>query len=854
MSLVSVAQVGVGTTDPKASLDIASSSLTNPTNTDGLLIPKINNFPSSNPGPDQDGMMVYITGNGAPAKGFYYWDHGSTSWVSVLGSRSINDLVDGKSDNDGSDNGSSIFLGDGAGNSDDETNNGNVGIGKNALQLNSSGHSNLGIGFQSMLFNTTGTNNTALGRQTLLTNTDGDLNVAIAPYALYNNLSGSRNIAIGHSSLYNNQGENNVSVGINSLFNNTSGSENISIGYNSLYSATTASSNTSVGSYALFNTTTGRYNTALGTSALFSNSIGQNNTALGFWSGYNSTGNDNVYLGYRAGFSNTDNNRLFIENTDSNTPLIYGEFDTDIIRINGSLQVNNPTITGYSFPSVDGAAGQVMTTDGAGQISFTTIGGGDDDWYVQGTSASPTSINDNVYTMGKASVGNSNVTNARLYIASDVTADTYGYYMSQIGSKPGLTSHGFYNLNSLSDVNLNNVMLNVISGTNNGINYGIRNAFLNNGTGTKYGLSNEFDSSAPSGAKIGVQNRFQGGDGFVVGLLNDFPASWSINGTINGILNNINAEGNTIHYGTQNLLNGLGSGAKYGSHNFIGSTAGGIHYGVYSDVQKASGYAGYFLGRTSLGNTTTNRYVMPAADGTSGQVMTTDGAGNVSFQDATINTDNQAIDNIALVGTVLEISLDNDGVAPATVDLASLQDGTGTDDQQIDNFGLAGNILGLSIEDDSQPVQTVNLNNLSFNVNNFSLLVVYRSLVWTHGGTGYEKLPLDFVAFDTQSEFNIPNNRFIANTTGFYQINATLKTANWPSVPNDIGLAVYKNGTLFKEVLYSHELAGQVSRNLNCLVQLSASDYIEFYIYSTFNGLLMDNNPSRSWFEIQRIR
>ena len=207
MSLVSVAQVGVGTTDPKASLDIAASSLTNPTNTDGLLIPKINNFPSSNPGPDQDGMMVYVTGNGALAKGFYYWDHGSTSWVSVLGSRSINDLADGKCDNDGSDNGSSIFLGDGAGNSDDETNNGNVGIGKNALQFNSSGHSNLGIGFQSMLFNTTGTNNTALGRQALLTNTTGDLNVAIAPYALYNNLSGSRNIAIGHSSLYNNQGK-----------------------------------------------------------------------------------------------------------------------------------------------------------------------------------------------------------------------------------------------------------------------------------------------------------------------------------------------------------------------------------------------------------------------------------------------------------------------------------------------------------------------------------------------------------------------------------------------------------------------------------------------------------------------
>jgi len=75
----------------------------------------------------------------------------------------INDLEDGKSDNDGSDNGSSIFIGSEAGLMDDETNNGNVGIGFKALRNNTTGSSNTGIGDESLFFNDTGYRNIALG-------------------------------------------------------------------------------------------------------------------------------------------------------------------------------------------------------------------------------------------------------------------------------------------------------------------------------------------------------------------------------------------------------------------------------------------------------------------------------------------------------------------------------------------------------------------------------------------------------------------------------------------------------------------------------------------------------------------
>ena len=86
MSFISpnVAQVGIGTITPNASLEIAVSNQASPQNTDGVLIPKIDNFPSTSPTANQDGMLVFVTGNGTPTKGFYYWDTALTNWVPFI--------------------------------------------------------------------------------------------------------------------------------------------------------------------------------------------------------------------------------------------------------------------------------------------------------------------------------------------------------------------------------------------------------------------------------------------------------------------------------------------------------------------------------------------------------------------------------------------------------------------------------------------------------------------------------------------------------------------------------------------------------------------------------------------------
>ncbi len=86
---ITYSQVGIGNTAPKSILDIQASSQSNPTNTDGLLIPRIDAFPATNPGTDQDGMLVYLTTNTK----FYYWDNANTSWIPITSNEGDNHYV-----------------------------------------------------------------------------------------------------------------------------------------------------------------------------------------------------------------------------------------------------------------------------------------------------------------------------------------------------------------------------------------------------------------------------------------------------------------------------------------------------------------------------------------------------------------------------------------------------------------------------------------------------------------------------------------------------------------------------------------------------------------------------------------
>jgi len=254
--------------------------------------------------------------------------NGNLSWKST--SISINDLSDARSDDDGTNNGSSIYLGINAGANDNNTDNRNVGIGYESMKI-SVGSFNTAVGYQTLLHNTsgsfntalgyealevnTGDWNTALGTRTLGLNTSGHNNTAAGYFALTGNTIGTHNTAFGaHTLIYNTTGLYNSAVGNSALYNNSIGENNSALGYVSLYSNTIGDNNTAIGNQSLFLNTEGNGNTAMGTETLTKNETGNNNTALGFKSFITGLDyNNSMTLGYNSNV--TGSNQIHIGNT-----------------------------------------------------------------------------------------------------------------------------------------------------------------------------------------------------------------------------------------------------------------------------------------------------------------------------------------------------------------------------------------------------------------------------------------------------------------------------------------------------------------------------------------------------------
>jgi len=174
--------------------------------------------------------------------------------------------------------------------------------------------------------NTTGIYNTFIGHAAGTLNTTGSWNTFLGRAAGCNNITAHDNTFIGYSAGNGNtSGNQNTFVGKESGMYNNIGFDNTFLGYLSGYS-----------------NTTGFNNTFLGTAAGYSNTTGGQNTFLGYAAGNNTTGSGNLFLGFRAGLYETGSNRLYIDNSDTTTPLIYGEFDNNILTINGNLEVIGP--------------------------------------------------------------------------------------------------------------------------------------------------------------------------------------------------------------------------------------------------------------------------------------------------------------------------------------------------------------------------------------------------------------------------------------------------------------------------------------------------------------------------------
>lgn len=197
----------------------------------------------------------------------------------------------------------------------------------------------------------------------------------------------------------NTSGSYGVFMGSNSGFSNTSGGYNTFIGYYAGYSNTTSTHNVNIGYYSGYSNT-GGYNTFLGNYSGRSNSTGSYNTFLGYQAGYSNAGSNNVFIGKQAGYNESGSDKLYIDNSSTSTPLIFGNFSTNQVGINAQPNSSHTLTVG-------------------GSVYATSI-------YVNGTQLIPhfmTSGNDLYYNTGNISIGTNDPKGYKLAVAGKIISE-----------------------------------------------------------------------------------------------------------------------------------------------------------------------------------------------------------------------------------------------------------------------------------------------------------------------------------------------------------------------------------------------------------------------------------------------
>lgn len=202
----------------------------------------------------------------------------------------------------------------------------NVAIGYSAGQDITEGHDNFFLGRSAGLLATTGNYMCALGSTAGAASNSGGSTFIGGLSGQYS--AGATPTMVGGSAGQFQNGDRVVALGYKALRGTgvgRTGNDLVAVGYYSQYQHVEGNNNVSVGNYSMEDTTSGANNTALG--HLAGNSI--------------STGDGNVCLGYMAGDTNltTADNKLYIANSNTATPLIYGEFDTPLVRLHSLLDV-----------------------------------------------------------------------------------------------------------------------------------------------------------------------------------------------------------------------------------------------------------------------------------------------------------------------------------------------------------------------------------------------------------------------------------------------------------------------------------------------------------------------------------
>ena len=197
---------------------------------------------------------------------------------------------------------------------------------------------------------------------------------------------------------------------------------------------TTGDSNTVVGYEAGKLINTGSYNTAIGSDSLVAVTSGNNNTAIGYKAGAtNATGSGNVFVGYEAGpASGNVSNKLYIDNSKTNTPLIYGDFSSNTVSINDNLVITGSFSDGnYTFDTNGNVSG--LGTINSGNITSSGTVTANSSFVIGNANISESEletideVTPGTVSAGKAVIvdGTSNISGFNILSANTIKANTF---------------------------------------------------------------------------------------------------------------------------------------------------------------------------------------------------------------------------------------------------------------------------------------------------------------------------------------------------------------------------------------------------------------------------------------------
>ncbi len=323
--------------------------------------------------------------------------------------------------------------------------------------------------------------------------------------------------------------------------------------------------------------------------------------------------------------------------------------------------------------------------------------------------------------------------------------------------------------------------------------------------------------------------------------------------------------------------------------------------GTASELRFAEPAGTNYTGFKAQAQTVDVTYTLPAADGTSGQVLSTDGAGLLSWttpsgsvpsgtsgQTLRYNTSNTLVATGFLTNNGSQVAVNDNNTSSQAAPFLIEQSGTGDASQRYsllggqsvstginngdnDNYEISNNTTLASTGNYSDANKMLRIHTESGSIgiidfNHQSRARAYLSSVTsvTSGTVTWTTVPFDTKNYDSQSEYNTGTYDFTALKDGYYQVNARteFEITGSPSNGSVITIGIFVNGAL-----YSQGNILQVAENFdngfllyNCapvvcdVVPLTAGQTVSIRVYQdTGASQNIKSGTTKTYFSIHKM-